>query len=93
MFSILPLVSSDCCDTVYQCGSALGSCLIFGVTTTDKALQPLELRTCITEQLLVENSNRIPTISFIAQINFHLRLKCYAFFKVLANAYSNGHGK
>jgi hypothetical protein len=93
MFSILPLVLSDCCVTVYQCGSAVGSCLAFVVTTMDKAPRPLELRTCITVQLLDETGNRIPTVSFIAQVNFHLQLKCYAFFKVLTNAYSNGHGK
>jgi len=62
MFSILPQVSSDSCVTVYQCGSAVGSCLDFVVTTTDKATRPLELRTPIKVQLLDENANRIPSL-------------------------------
>ena len=93
MFSILPLVSSDCCVTVYQCGSAVGPCLVFVVPTEDKATRPLELRTPVTVQLLDEAGNRVPTVSFIAPVSFQLQLKCYAFFKVLTNAYSNGHGK
>jgi hypothetical protein len=63
VFSILPLVSNYCWVTVYQCGFAVGSCLIFGVTTTDKASRPLELSTCITIQLMDETGNRIPTFS------------------------------
>jgi len=91
---VLPLVSSDCCITVYQCGcAAVGSCLGFVVTTSDKTPRPLELRACTVVQLLDETGKRIPTVSFTAQVNFHLQPKFYAFFKVLANAYSNGHGK
>jgi hypothetical protein len=58
-----------------------------------EAPRPLELRTLITVQFLDEIGNRISTLSFVAQVNFHLQLKFIEFFKVLANAYSNGHGR
>ena len=65
----LPLPCVTVCHQVpnalYQCGSAVGSCLVFVVTTTDKATHPLELRTPITVELLDETGNCIPTVSFI----------------------------